>query len=559
MAVVGMVFTLVFLTLLILNGYRQYVSGPREEARLTAWKQQLLQEPDNETLMTSIRERDRHYRAGKLRQLDFAGRGGLLLLLSGIITFGAFRWLARLKGIAPEPSESGEAPHLRRRLGASRMALAACVMLLAALAIFLKEQVPTGWFVQGQAGADASAEPGYASPEELSKNWHRFRGFGGAGVVSQENSPTRWDGAGGSGIRWKTPIPLPGYNSPVVWEDRIFLTGASWEKREVYCFDAATGAILWAGGVPTAPMGDRQLDVTEDTGLAASTLTTDGVRAYAIFATGDLAAFDFNGRLLWHQSLGIPENLYGHAVSLEVWRNRVLVQYDQGWAEDGRSRLYAFDGATGNIVWEVKRPVPNSWTTPAVIRVGEDFQLITVGNPWVIAYDPEDGEEIWRAECVRGDVAASPILAGEMIIAVEPEMRSIAIRTGGTGNITDTHVAWENWEVGPTIVSPVAGDGRVLLMDTFGVLFAVNTSDGKFLYEYDFGENVNASPTLVNGRLYVLSIDGNMFIGTPGDTEFALEATNPLDEACYASPAFMPGRIYIRGTTHLYCIENETN
>jgi len=437
------------------------------------------------------------------------------------------------------------------------MALAACVMLLAATALFFERRVPTGWIGQMEAGV--SAEPGHASPVELAENWHRFRGFGGAGVVSHGSIPDRWDGTRGSNIRWKTPIPLPGFNSPVVWEDRVFLTGADWEKREVYCFDAAGGDILWAGDVPTAPMGDRQLDVTEDTGLAASTVATDGVRVYAIFATGDLAAFDFNGRRLWHQSLGIPENLYGHAVSLEVWRNRVLVQYDQASAEDGKSRLYAIDGTTGRVVWEKKRPVPNSWTTPIVVRVGEDFRLITVGDPWVIAYNPEDGEEIWRAECVRGDVAASPILAGEMVIAVEPEMRSVGIRTGGTGDVTETHLAWESWEVGPTIVSPVSDGRRVFLMDTFGVLFAVDAASGEFLYEYDFGENVNASPSLVDGRLYVLSVHGNTFIGAPGNTEFALEATNPLGEACYASPAFMEGRIYIRGTTHLFCVENETN
>ena len=150
--------------------------------------------------------------------------------------------------------------------------------------------------------------------------------------------PVHRDGAGGSGIRWKTPIPLPGHNSPVVWRDRIFLSGANWENRQVYCIDAASGSILWTGEVPTAPMGDNWPNVMEDTGLAASTMATDGVRVYAVFATGDLGAFDFDGRLLWHKNLGIPDNTYGHATSLEVWQDRVLVQYDQGFEEDGKSR-----------------------------------------------------------------------------------------------------------------------------------------------------------------------------------------------------------------------------
>ena len=295
----------------------------------------------------------------------------------------------------------------------------------------------------------------------------------------------------------------------------------------------------------------------EDTGYAASSLATDGVRVYAIFASGDLAAFDFKGRLLWHKSLGIPISLYGYASSLEVWQNRVLVQFDQASAEDGKSRLYAFDGATGNLVWETKRPVPNSWATPILARIENDYRLIAAGDPWVIAYDPDDGKEIWRADCIKGDVGASSILAGDLVIAIAPDMFNVAIRTGGTGDISGTHIAWENDDVAPTIVSPVADDTRVFFLDTYGTLYVVSLSNGELAYEYDFGDNVNSSPALVSGKLYVLSVDGNMYIGTAGETEFTLEETNAIGERCYATPAFMPGRIYIRGEKHLYCIGNE--
>jgi outer membrane protein assembly factor BamB len=554
MAVVGAVFTLVFLGLMIVNGYRQYVLGPRDEANLTIQKQQLLQQPDNETLINTIRDQDRSIRANKLRQLDFAGLASLMLLISAAITIGALKWLAHLKGIAPEPSTDNEEPYRRLRLGASRITLVVLVVLLVTAVLLLGQRVPSRWVSQVETGTRAKAD--YASPEKLDKNWHRFRGFAGAGVTSYDDIPTKWDGASGSGIRWKTLIPLPGHNSPVVWKDRIFLSGASFEKREIYCFDASSGKILWTGEVPTAP-GGAVPDVMEDTGLAASTVATDGVRVYAIFPTGDLAAFDFKGRLLWHKSLGSPKNLYGHAASLEVWQDRVLVQYDQANVEDNKSRIYAFDGATGSIVWETKRPVANSWASPIVARVGGDYQLITAGEPWVIAYNPSDGKEIWRAKCVKGNVAPSPILVGNLVIAIEPEVQSVAIRTGGTGDITNTHVAWRNEDVGPTIVSPVADDRRVFLMDVYGTLYAVNSKDGKLLYEHDFGENVKSSPTLVAGKLYILALSGTMFIGTPGEKGFTLEAKNALREECNASPAFMAGWIYIRGKEHLYCIGNE--
>jgi outer membrane protein assembly factor BamB len=554
-AIVGAIFSLVFLVLMIVNGYQQYVSSAGVETELTDLKQQLLNQPDDETLIKRIRELDRDYRADKLRQIDFSGLGSLMLLISAMITIGALKWQTSLKEINPEPTLEFEEPHKGRRLGESRFALVVFVFLLIGIAFLLEHQTPSEWLIQAETGMPE--EPAYAAPEDLAQNWNRFRGFSGAGVASLTDIPTKWDGESGEGILWKIPIPLSGYNSPIVWQDRVFLSGASSEKREVYCFDTSTGSILWTGEVPTAPTGNKKSEVMEDTGYAASTMATDGVRVYAIFASGDLAAFDFNGRLLWHKSLGIPASLYGYASSLEVWQDRVLVQYDQGSAEDGKSRLYAFEGRTGNLVWETKRPVPNSWTSPILVRVDNDYQLITVGNPWVIAYDPNNGKEIWRADCVKGDVAPSPILAGNLAIAIAPDLDNVAIRMGGTGDVSTTHIAWRNDDVGPNIVSPVADSNRIYYLDSYGTLYVVNALDGHLLYEYDFGENVNSSPTMVAGKLYVLSLDGTMFIGTPGEKEFTLETSNALGEACFASPAFMPGRIYIRGEKHLYCIGNE--
>jgi outer membrane protein assembly factor BamB len=219
--------------------------------------------------------------------------------------------------------------------------------------------------------------------------------------------------------------------------------------------------------------------------------------------------------------------------------------------------LYAFEGRTGNLAWETKRPVPNSWTSPILVKTDNNYQLITVGDPWVIAYDPNDGKEIWRADCVKGDVGASPILAGNLVIAIAPDLHNVAIRMGGTGDVSTTHIAWENDDVAPTIASPVADNNSIFHLDSYGTLYVVNALDGNLLYEHDFDESVNASPTLVGGKLYVLSLEGTMFIGTPGDKGIVPEATNALGEECFASPAFMPGRIYIRGEEHLYCIGNE--
>ncbi len=551
-AVAGVIFSIVFLVMLIINGYQQYVSGSKRYSDITELKQALLKQPDNEDMIKQIRELDRDYRSNRLRQIDFSSLASLMLLIGTAVTIGALKWESHLKGINPEPCSQPDEPFKRKKPAESRIALLVFAFLLTGVAFILEREAPSEWITDLNAGI--SEEATYAPPQELAQNWNRFRGFGGAGISVLTDIPTKWDGTKGEGILWKTPIPLDGVNSPVVWKDRVYLSGANAEKRQVYCFDASTGAILWTGDVPAAPMGDKKFEVNEDTGYAASTMATDGYRVYAIFATGDLASFDFKGRLLWHKSLGIPLSLYGYASSLEVWQDRVIVQYDQAGAEDGKSRIFAFNGATGNLIWESKRPVPNSWTSPVLADTGKNYQLITVADPWVIAYDPNDGKEIWRANCVKGDVGASPIVTGSMAIVIAPDLHNVALRTDGKGDVTATHIAWINDDVGPTIVSPVSNGTSVFYLDTYGTLYNINLADGKLIYEHDFNENVNASPTIVSGKMYVLTLEGTMFIGTAGEKEFTVEANNPLGEECYASPAFMPGRIYIRGKEHLYCI-----
>ena len=141
--------------------------------------------------------------------------------------------------------------------------------------------------------------------------------------------------------------------------------------------------------------------VNEDTGYAASTAATDGRRVFAIFANGNLAAFDFNGNLAWSKSLGIPDNAYGHASSLVTYKNLLIVQFDQGTSEKAsKSKLLAFDSATGNPVWQTDRPVKNSWPSPIVIHAADRDQIITASDPLVISYNPKDGKEIWRAKCL---------------------------------------------------------------------------------------------------------------------------------------------------------------
>jgi outer membrane protein assembly factor BamB len=542
-AVVGAVFGVVFFSLLVWN-YCRYIHTLQKEEQRDQLKIQVHTAADSNAAVSRIRALDLDIRQNRVQYLAFTHRCSVLLVVSVAVFLLGLKGAGFLKGPQPHPDKVTDQGQIQLSLARyARYAVCGALLVLGGMGLFLLMKTPV-------SHETAEQGPNYASWEELGQQWHRFRGRAGAGICPFTRIPAAWNGKTGQGILWKAEIPLPGHNSPVVWQDRVFLSGADENRRQVYCLDTASGQRLWTGDVPTVPSEGEDLG---ETGLAAGTMATDGKRVYVIFATGDLAAFDFHGRRRWHQNLGWPDSTYGYASSLEVFQDRVLVQYDQGSADDGKSRLFAFDGPTGKKVWETPRPVGGSWTSPVVVRINDAFQLFTVGSPWVIAYDPNNGSELWRAEAVGGDVAASPIVAQDYVIAVEPYSQTVAVRWDGRGDVTQTHIAWRNNDAAPDIASPVSDGEFIYLLDTQGLLACLQTSDGKQVYEYDLKAMCQASPSLVGDKLYVLDEKGTMHIGSAGAT-FEPLAVCELGERCTASPAFAQGRIYIRGEKHLYCI-----
>jgi outer membrane protein assembly factor BamB len=518
-------------------------------------KKEFGQNPDDELLVSKIRRLDLQYRQNRIRRLDFSRKGSYLLLGGIAIMLIAVKTIDTFKKKLPVPDKSVNRETEQLRLAKfSRWTVTAVLAVLGSGALILA----TGTDID--FGGTEAVSTSYPSFEQVSKNWPSFRGPQGLGISAYTNIPDSWNGKSGQEILWKTKIPLHGNNSPVVWEDRVFLSGGDQKKLQVFCFDAVTGKLLWTGDVesPHLKNDEETFEVMEDTGFAAPTLVTDGRRVYAIFVTGDIAAFDFNGRNVWTKSLGIPDSSYGYASSLAMYRNLVLIQFDQGGPDDGISGMIALDGLTGQTVWETKRPVPNSWASPIVTKIGDQFQLITCADPWVIAYDPAKGTEIWRVNCLYGDVAPSPIYANGLIFVVEPDAKLIAIRAGGQGDVTKTNIAWVNDEWGPSICSPVSNGELVFMLESVGLLGCYRNSDGTKVYEQDLRENFMASPSLVGDKLYILTEDGVMFIIQAGPEYKELKRCE-LGEKCHASPAFLDGRIYIRGLENLYCIGNNTS
>jgi len=274
--------------------------------------------------------------------------------------------------------------------------------------------------------------------------------------------------------------PLPGHNSPIVWGDRIFLSGATADKEEVYCFSADKGELLWTKPV-AGPVHGADLTLSEDTGYAPSTLATDGRRVFAMFPTGDLAALNFQGKKLWSMNLGKPKNTYGLAASLVTFQNRLIVQFDQGIDPDeGKSSLIAFDGPTGKKLWSTARAVSASWTSPIVIYPPNlPPQIITAAKPLVASYDANTGQELWHADELTGDVAPSPAYAGDRVFAAEEASQLVSLKLGGKGDIANSPGHWTATDGLPDIISPLATDKIRAAYDVGGVAYLLRRRHGK--------------------------------------------------------------------------------
>jgi outer membrane protein assembly factor BamB len=374
-------------------------------------------------------------------------------------------------------------------------------------------------------------------------------------VAPEGAYPTNWDVETGENVAWSSPVTLPGKSSPIVWNDRVFITGATEDTRQVCAYEAKTGVMLWCRTVVNELSAmDEPPDVEADTGYAAPTMATDGERVFASFANGDIAAFDFDGEQLWTRATGPLESMYGHAASLTVYEDKVIALLDQGEADDDLSRIVALSVEDGHRMWETARATPNSWTTPIVIQHRGKPQIITAADPWVIAYDPENGEEIWRADVLFGDVAPSPIYAGDLVIVCSDGTDLVAIRPDGEGDVTETHVAWSAPGTMPDTSSPVSDGTHVYVVASFGLMSCFRLTDGEPVWSEELPEGMYyASPTVVGDRIWLMSREGVMHFFATG-SEFEHLGSVEMGEAVDATPAFVDGSVFIRGTEHLYRI-----
>ncbi len=545
-AVVSAVLAVILSVLMIVNYIQTKAVDPLNSQAISQLMTRLEENPGDTALKEQIRALDLLARKAYFTHQWQIRTGSYLLFSFVLVLLLAVKYMSSLQprlpdlSRSPEPDETWESKLLSRRT--ILFAGLGLFVLAFILGILSQTELKNIGIVRAERSQHADSFPGI---EEIRDNWPGFRGPEGIGKAYHTDVPTEWDGPSGQNILWKIPIPHPGYNSPIIWGKKIFFSGADRRTQIVYCVDADTGEILWQtelNDIPGSP--ERRPQVTEDTGYAAPTMTTDGQRVFALFATGDIACLDFDGNRVWAKNLGMPDNHYGHASSLITYRDRLLVQFDQ----NSGGRLLALKTLTGDMVYDQPRDVEVSWASPILVNTGSRTELILNSNPFVMSHDPQTGQELWRVRCMQGEIAPSPAYADNMVYVVNDYARLAAITLGETPD-----VAWEFIDDLSEVSSPLATKDLVIMAASYGTVTCFESKSGERLWVQEFNEGFYSSPILVGDFVYLMDFSGVVYV-FKAEREFRLISQNELGEDAMTIPAFMHNRIYIRGEKNLFCI-----
>jgi outer membrane protein assembly factor BamB len=432
--------------------------------------------------------------------------------------------------------------------------------------------------------------PSLAQRQPASRHWPSFRGNHASGIADGQNLPDVWDGEKGTNIKWKTRIPGLSHSSPVVWGDRLFVTTAissrsdatfrrglygdgdasddrSSHQWKVYALDKKTGKTLWEQiAYEGTPLEKRHIKST----YASSTPVTDGRFVVAFFGSQGLYAYDVKGRLAWKKDLGrinagaydLPSYEWGTASSPIIYRDLVIVQCDQ---QQG-SFLLAVELKTGKTVWRTPREELPSWGTPTVYTGKNRVELITNASNFIRGYDPETGKELWRLGGSSKITAPTPIFTEDLIVVASgrrPEAPIFVIRAGATGDITlgkdqtsSKSIVWTKQRSGSYMPTPLIYQGHLYVLQNQGILscYDVLTGDQKYTERIPHqGSGFSASPVASDGKIYLSSEDGDIFVVNAG-SKFELLRTNRVGQSLMASPAISDGVMYVRAQNDLFAI-----
>ncbi|MCQ2258315.1 MAG: PQQ-like beta-propeller repeat protein [Bacteroidaceae bacterium] len=371
-----------------------------------------------------------------------------------------------------------------------------------------------------------------------------FRGNNSSAVSSARGIATSWDLKSKKNVMWQAAVPKHGYNSPVINGRNVFITGADNSSRELYCYDIYTGELKWtvkADKIPGSPSSMPK--VNADTGLAASTVATNGKQVCAIFATGDVICADMEGNRLWAKNLGLPDNHYGYASSLLMYGNELIIQYEN----NSNGKVLALNAANGNQLWSKSTQNKIAWSSPIIATLGGKPALVVMGNPAITAYNPSNGAELWRVECMSGEVGSSPAASNGIVYGASEYAKCIAIN-GATGE-----TLWEASDYLPECSSLAATSSLVFCATSYGMVCAYDAKTGAVKIEHDLSTPFYSSPVVVDGKVYLFSNSGKAYIFSASD--FSLITSFETGEKTFATPAFSDDMMVVRTDKSIYCVK----
>jgi outer membrane protein assembly factor BamB len=412
-------------------------------------------------------------------------------------------------------------------------------------------------------------------PESMPPDvWPTWRGPTHDSVYPSANLPSHWSTT--ENVVWKTRLPGKGNSTPAIWKDAIFVTAQDQSRLVLLRIDRASGKIVWqrevGQGTPrvTGPPGPNRFH--DENNMASPSPVTDGKHVWAHFGNGDLVCYDFAGERVW--AINLPERYglytiwWGHANTPCLVDNLLISVCMQDPKGGGHSYVVAHDKLTGKERWHVKRDMgatlepADSYTTPVPIRQDGKVAVAVFGANVLDAYEPATGKQLWQCRAFKGNrVISGPTLAGDTIYAIEGMKGPLfAVRIGGSGDVTDSHVRWKYIGATPDAASPVAVNGLVYLATNDGVAICVDAVSGKQVWKERFGTAFRATPlvagTTADSRVYFFGKDGKTTIVAGGRVLHVI-GEGDLGEDTIASPAVAGDNLFLRTREHLYRIGNK--
>lgn len=415
----------------------------------------------------------------------------------------------------------------------------------------MRQRIPGVFFVAVLSVVVAYAE-----------NWPQWRGPSLNGTSNEKNLPLRWTTE--ENISWKLALPGWSGSTPIIWGDRIFLSVADGNDLYLWCADKTKGVVVWKKLLGSGNVKMRKQN------MSSPSPVTDGKNVYVMTGTGILKGFDFNGKELWARDIqkdyGEFGLNWGYASSPLLWDESLYIQVLHGMKTDDPSYVLRLDGKTGKTAWKVERQTnairesPDSYTTPALLRYGKSAELVISGGDCVTGHDLTTGKELWRANGLNPDndpsyrIIASPVIFDEIVYAPTRVRPLLALKAGGRGDITSSHLLWSTAN-GPDVPTPVTDGKYFYIVNDRGIMWCLDARTGAEIYAQQRIKpgTYSASPVLADGKIYVTNEDGLTTVVRAGP-KFEVLAENALNDYCLSSLAISNGQIFIRTAQNLYCI-----